>query len=103
MISYAGYINPDGSITGDPINVEITEVYERNLNLFIVGSIIDRFVFLIKMQVCLKLGWKSPKGEFDILPLVLSTNGHEYELFLMKLKPHVQFKFYVKINFSFQS
>lgn len=26
LISYAGYKNADGSITGDPINVEITEV-----------------------------------------------------------------------------
>lgn len=26
LISYAGYKNPDGSIMGDPLNVEITEV-----------------------------------------------------------------------------
>lgn len=26
LISYAGYTNTDGSITGDPINIEITEV-----------------------------------------------------------------------------
>lgn len=34
LISYAGYKNLDGSITGDPINVEITEV--RNGNGFFV-------------------------------------------------------------------
>ena len=26
IISYAGYKNPDGSITGDPLTVEFTEV-----------------------------------------------------------------------------
>jgi nitric-oxide synthase, brain len=26
LVSYAGYQNPDGTITGDPMNVEITEV-----------------------------------------------------------------------------
>jgi nitric oxide synthase oxygenase domain/subunit len=26
LISYAGYKNPDGSVTGDPGNVEFTEV-----------------------------------------------------------------------------
>jgi nitric oxide synthase oxygenase domain/subunit len=26
LISYAGYKNPDGSVTGDPLNVEFTEV-----------------------------------------------------------------------------
>lgn len=26
LLSYAGYKNPDGSVTGDPLNVEFTEV-----------------------------------------------------------------------------
>ncbi|XP_049776657.1 nitric oxide synthase, salivary gland [Schistocerca cancellata] len=56
LISYAGYKNPDGSITGDPNNVEFTEV-------------------------CLKLGWKSARTKFDILPLVLSANGHDPDCF----------------------
>jgi len=36
LISYAGYKNPDGSITGDPINVEFTEVNEAFFTLSIV-------------------------------------------------------------------
>ena len=26
LISYAGYLNSDGSVTGDPLNTEITDV-----------------------------------------------------------------------------
>lgn len=29
-------------------------------------------------KVCLKLGWKPTRTDFDILPLVLSANGHEW-------------------------
>ncbi|XP_023704470.1 nitric oxide synthase, salivary gland isoform X3 [Cryptotermes secundus] len=56
LISYAGYKNPDGGVTGDPLNVEFTEV-------------------------CLKLGWKSARTKWDILPLVLSANGHDPDYF----------------------
>ncbi|XP_065208793.1 nitric oxide synthase, salivary gland isoform X2 [Planococcus citri] len=56
LLSYAGYKNPDGSIIGDPNNVEFTEV-------------------------CLKLGWKSKRADFEILPLVLSANGHDPDYF----------------------
>ncbi|XP_069669172.1 nitric oxide synthase, salivary gland isoform X2 [Periplaneta americana] len=56
LISYAGYKNPDGSITGDPLTVEFTEV-------------------------CMKLGWKSARTKWDILPLVLSANGHDPDYF----------------------
>ncbi|KDR21429.1 nitric oxide synthase, salivary gland isoform X2 [Zootermopsis nevadensis] len=56
LLSYAGYKNPDGSVTGDPGNVEFTEV-------------------------CIKLGWKSARGRWDILPLVLSANGHDPDYF----------------------
>ncbi|XP_018567945.1 nitric oxide synthase, salivary gland isoform X2 [Anoplophora glabripennis] len=56
LISYAGYRQPDGSVIGDPLNVEFTEV-------------------------CLKLGWKSTGGRWDILPLVLSANGHDPDYF----------------------
>ncbi|XP_063234452.1 nitric oxide synthase-like protein [Bacillus rossius redtenbacheri] len=58
LISYAGYQNTDGSIVGDPINVEIT-------------------------QVCCKLGWCGRGTQWDILPLVVSTaeeGPHYYEL-----------------------
>ncbi|XP_022086266.1 nitric oxide synthase, brain-like isoform X2 [Acanthaster planci] len=58
LISYAGYKQPDGSIIGDPANVEFTEIC---------------------MQ---KLGWHPDKqGRFDVLPLVLQANGEDPELF----------------------
>ncbi|XP_015431485.1 PREDICTED: nitric oxide synthase, salivary gland [Dufourea novaeangliae] len=56
LIGYAGYKNPDGTVTGDPANVEFTEV-------------------------CIKLGWKGARTRFDILPLVLSANGHDPDYF----------------------
>ncbi|CAG5012022.1 unnamed protein product [Parnassius apollo] len=56
LISYAGYVEPDGSILGDPARVEFTEV-------------------------CIKLGWKSPRTAWDILPLVLSADGRDPEVF----------------------
>uniref|UniRef100_A0A1B0CLH8 Nitric oxide synthase oxygenase n=2 Tax=Lutzomyia longipalpis TaxID=7200 RepID=A0A1B0CLH8_LUTLO len=56
LILYAGYREPDGRIIGDPANVEFTEF-------------------------CIKLGWKAPRGEWDILPMVLSANGHDPEYF----------------------
>ncbi|CAH1168649.1 unnamed protein product [Phyllotreta striolata] len=56
LIGYAGYRQPDGSVVGDPINVEFTDL-------------------------CLKLGWKGQGGRFDILPLVLSANGHDPDYF----------------------
>lgn len=70
LISYAGYVNPDGSIIGDPINVDITEVYNPFIH-------IDMSLIQIYQQVCSKMGWKSKRTDFDILPLVLSANGHE--------------------------
>ncbi|XP_076182998.1 nitric oxide synthase isoform X1 [Ptiloglossa arizonensis] len=56
LISYAGYKNPDGTVIGDPVNVEFTEL-------------------------CIKLGWKGARTRFDILPLVLSANGHDPDYF----------------------
>ncbi|XP_055389381.1 nitric oxide synthase isoform X2 [Condylostylus longicornis] len=56
LISYAGYRQPDGSIIGDPINVEFTEV-------------------------CMTLGWKGKNTQWDILPLVVSANGHDPDYF----------------------
>ncbi|KAH8412332.1 hypothetical protein KR009_001346 [Drosophila setifemur] len=56
LISYAGYKQPDGKIIGDPMNVEFTEV-------------------------CTKLGWKGKGTEWDILPLVVSANGHDPDYF----------------------
>lgn len=56
LISYAGYKQLDGSVIGDPANVEFTEV-------------------------CTKLGWKGKGTDWDILPLVLQANGHDPDYF----------------------
>ncbi|KAB7493960.1 Nitric oxide synthase, partial [Armadillidium nasatum] len=56
LLGYAGYKNPDGTITGDPLNAEFTEV-------------------------CQNLGWKGKGGRWDILPLVLSADGQDPEWF----------------------
>uniref|UniRef100_A0A665TIZ0 Nitric oxide synthase n=1 Tax=Echeneis naucrates TaxID=173247 RepID=A0A665TIZ0_ECHNA len=56
LIRYAGYKQPDGNILGDPANAEFTEI-------------------------CMQLGWKAPKGRFDVLPLLLQANGNDPELF----------------------
>ncbi|XP_066248100.1 nitric oxide synthase isoform X2 [Euwallacea similis] len=56
LISYAGYRQPDGSVIGDPLNADFTEV-------------------------CQKLGWKGKGTRWDMLPLVLSANGHDPDYF----------------------
>ncbi|KAF4518200.1 hypothetical protein B566_EDAN005925 [Ephemera danica] len=56
LISYAGYRSVDGTITGDPLNMELTEL-------------------------CMRLGWRGKGTRFDVLPLVLSANGHDPEYF----------------------
>ncbi|XP_030075624.1 nitric oxide synthase 1 [Microcaecilia unicolor] len=56
LIRYAGYKQSDGSILGDPANVELTEI-------------------------CIQQGWKAPRGRFDVLPLVLQAGGNDPELF----------------------
>lgn len=33
------------------------------------------------VQICIQLGWKAPKGRFDVLPLLLQSNGNDPELF----------------------
>ncbi|ODM95587.1 Nitric oxide synthase [Orchesella cincta] len=56
LIGYAGYRQSDGTVIGDPISIEFTEV-------------------------CTKLGWKGKGTKWDILPLVLSSDGHDPEYF----------------------
>ncbi|XP_062815325.1 nitric oxide synthase, inducible [Anolis carolinensis] len=56
LIRYAGYQTPDGSVVGDPANVELT-------------------------QLCIQLGWKPRHGRFDVLPLILQADGQDPELF----------------------
>ena len=48
LIRYAGYRNADGSITGDPAHVEITELVTR-------------------------MGWRGAGTRFDVLPILIST------------------------------
>lgn len=38
-------------------------------------------IFFLIHQVCLKMGWKSKGTEWDILPLIVSANGQDPELF----------------------
>ncbi|XP_071508919.1 nitric oxide synthase 3-like [Diadema antillarum] len=56
LVGYAGYRQPDGSVLGDPSNLEFTDV-------------------------CRALGWRSARTRFDILPLVLQVNGDDPEVF----------------------
>ncbi|KAM3822758.1 LOW QUALITY PROTEIN: nitric oxide synthase 3 [Vipera latastei] len=58
LIRYAGYPQPDGSILGDPANVEITEL-------------------------CMQYGWRPPYGRFDVLPLLLQAPDEDPELFVL--------------------
>ena len=97
LIRYAGYKQNDGSILGDPANVEFTEVRreggrergrgrekkrekekekERERERIIIFC--HRFI-----QICKRLGWKSPKEQtaFDVLPLVLQAHGGEAQCF----------------------
>ena len=57
MLRYAGYRQPDGSILGDPANVELTEQ-------------------------AIKLGWsKESKTRFDVLPLIIQIGEGEPKWF----------------------
>ncbi|XP_025049304.1 nitric oxide synthase, endothelial [Alligator sinensis] len=57
LIRYAGYRQPDGSVRGDPANVDITEL-------------------------CIQHGWApGEQGRFDLLPLLLQAPDEAPELF----------------------
>lgn len=56
LIRYAGYRQPDGSVLGDPANVDITEL-------------------------CVHYGWSPGSGRFDVLPLLLQGPDEAPELF----------------------
>lgn len=81
LIGYAGYKNKEtNQVIGDPANVEITEI-------------------------CQKLGWKGVGTRFDILPLVLSANGGQPQMFTLpedlilrvKIK-HPKFKWFEELK-----
>ncbi|QRW07574.1 nitric oxide synthase, inducible protein [Ceratobasidium sp. AG-Ba] len=54
LMRYAGYKMPDGSILGDPMNVELT-------------------------NRAIELGWKPKYGRFDVLPLIVVPGGGQGE------------------------
>ncbi|XP_054711021.1 LOW QUALITY PROTEIN: nitric oxide synthase, salivary gland-like [Uloborus diversus] len=56
LIMYAGYKKENGKVVGDPANSDFT-------------------------QLCQKLGWKGCGKKWDLLPLVLSANGHDPQVF----------------------
>ncbi|XP_063410256.1 nitric oxide synthase, inducible-like [Mytilus trossulus] len=56
LISYAGYKQADGSVIGDPINVDFTETV-------------------------IKMGWRGRNGRFDVLPIIVQANGGAPEWF----------------------
>ncbi|KAG6926059.1 nitric oxide synthase 3 [Chelydra serpentina] len=58
LIRYAGYRQPDGSVLGDPANVDITEL-------------------------CTQHGWTPGHGRFDVLPLLLQAPDEAPELFVL--------------------
>ncbi|MBR8832647.1 MAG: nitric oxide synthase oxygenase [Stigonema ocellatum SAG 48.90 = DSM 106950] len=76
MLRYAGYRQPDGSIIGDPANIELTDQ-------------------------ALKLGWSAPSGSskvksqkskesktrFDVLPLIIQIGGGEPKWF--EIQPEI--------------
>lgn len=63
LIRYAGHLQPDGTILGDPLNVDLT-------------------------QAAQKLGWsKREKTPFDVLPLLLQMPGDPLQLF--ELPPEI--------------
>jgi nitric-oxide synthase len=55
LLGFAGYVQEDGSVIGDPKNIEFT-------------------------KECIKLGWEPKMGSFDILPLVVKI-GEEKPTF----------------------
>lgn len=58
LIRYAGHRRPDGTITGDPANVEATER-------------------------AVALGWEPPRGRFDVLPLIIQMPGEAPVVFTL--------------------
>ncbi|MCM6772394.1 nitric oxide synthase oxygenase [Nocardia sp. CDC159] len=56
LIRYAGYRNPDGSVTGDPLHIELTELAED-------------------------LGWHGERTPFDILPVMIHSADRSIDWF----------------------
>ena len=56
LIRYAGYRQPDGSVIGDPDQIEFTEI-------------------------CQRMGWKGAGTTFDILPIIIKTPKQPPKMF----------------------
>ncbi len=56
LIRYAGYKQVDGTVIGDPAQIELT-------------------------KICQRLGWKGEGTHFDILPLIIQMPGEKPQLF----------------------
>lgn len=56
LIRYAGYEQVDGTIIGDPAQIEFT-------------------------KICQELGWEGERTHFDILPLIIQMPGEKPQLF----------------------
>ncbi|UYV71432.1 NOS1 [Cordylochernes scorpioides] len=56
LLSFAGYRQEDGSVLGDPNNVEIT-------------------------SIALRIGWKPPRSRFDVLPWILQIPGEDPDFY----------------------
>lgn len=66
LIGYAGYLEADGSVLGDPINLRFTQRVEA-------------------------LGWKAPsRGRFNLLPIVIEMEGavHWFERMGLMRRTH---------------
>lgn len=65
LIRYAGYRQPDGSIIGDPVHVELTEH-------------------------ALSQGWSGPGGRFDVLPVFISVDDGPASMFEVPLDAQLE-------------
>ena len=81
LIRYAGYRGSDGTVLGDPMNVDLT-------------------------QVAISLGWRPPSepGPFDLLPVIIQTGQqlNHYELPRSEIREvrirHPRYPFIEKMN-----
>lgn len=74
---------PDGTVVGDVLNAEFTEVLLTFSRLISIAKpLVYILCVLFSIQkMCTKIGWKGKGTEFDILPLVVSANGHDPDYF----------------------
>lgn len=82
LIRYAGYRQPDGSVLGDPANVDITEVGVPHTHIPppAPGAPCSPLTPLCP-QLCVHYGWSPGSGRFDVLPLLLQGPDEAPELF----------------------